>query len=680
MWVPDCFGYNVALPQLLQLAGVRNFFTTKMSWSAITNFPYHSFVWRSPDGSEVLTHLAVIGDPESPGGLATMARAYRQGDIHGEMLTGLGVGDGGGGTVVASIERVRRMGNLSLTPRAAWGYVEPFFERLEQQREQLPVFEGELYLEFHRGIYTTHSEFKRLYRGLERALLAWEAVRAVTGGGPIPEHPWERLSFCQFHDAIPGSSIQLVYDQLEPELKALSDQALQQAASELGVFIRATAPCAGLAVFNPLLLPRRAVIELPTGSKVTLDDGQELPVQPVPDGLLASIPLDGFGLRCLAAPESAIDDAGLSADTAAWDVTPQRLDNGVLHVEFDAQGQISAARDAISDWQLAEPPAFVLYPDNPPYFDAWEVDHGAMRQGGVALGGMQLEVIERGPVRAILRGTAPLGEHSRLTVDYILEAGSDCLRIEAVVDWREEHRLLKYHLPTLCRGRMARYGAPFGSVERPQTPTFPHEEAMWEVPASRWAAVADDAGWDGLAILTEDKYGFSCRDGNLGLSLQRAADDPVRGDPSQPQRLCPDHATDQGVHRMRFALARYRAATQGDQLSTAAQAEALYAPLVIATGNGKSAWTPPVRLASDLVTLVPSWALPSQQGKGFILRLHETLGVPGTLQLAFANPPQAVQPVDLLEGSVEGVGVRKLDELNYEVKVMPYQVVSLRVG
>jgi alpha-mannosidase len=678
MWVPDCFGYNAALPQLLQLAGVRNFFTTKMSWSGITNFPYHSFVWRSPDGAEVLTHLAVIGDPESPGGLAHMARTYRQGDVHGEMLTGLGVGDGGGGTTVASIERVRRMADLSLTPRAGWGYVEPFFERLEQQREQLPVFEGELYLEFHRGIYTTHSEFKRKYRQLERALQAWEAVRVVTGGAPIPEHPWERLCFCQFHDAIPGSSIQLVYDQLEPELQSLSEQALQQAAADLSASVQPDGSCAGLAVFNPLLLPRRAVIELPAGARVTLDDGQDLLIQPVPDGLLASVPLDGFGLRCLSVSDTSAADPGVNV-LPAWEVSPQALDNGLLRVEFDAQGHITLARDAISAWPLAEPPAFILYPDNPPYFDAWEVDHGAMRQGGVSLSGMSLEAIERGPVRGILRGTTPLGEHSRLTVDYILEAGSDVLRIEALVDWREEHRLLKYHLPTLHRGRLARFAAPFGSVARPQVPGFPHEEAMWEVPASRWAAVTDDAGYDGLAIVTEAKYGFSCRDGNLGLSLLRAADDPVRGDPTQPQRLCPDHATDQGMHRIRFALAHYRAASLEGHLSTAAQAEALYAPLVISTVSGKAAWTPPVSVPLDLGTLVPSWALPSRQGGGYILRLHETLGVPGTLQLAFARVPQGVQPVDLLERPVEGVVVDKLDELHYEVKVAPYQVVSLRV-
>lgn len=685
LWVPDCFGYNVALPQLLKLAGVRNFYTSKISWSVITDFPYQSFVWRSPDGSEVLTHLTVIGDgnPETPHSLEHMARAYRQGDVHGEMLTGLGVGDGGGGTTVESIERVRRLANLTHTPSTSWGFVEPFFERLQQQRDQLPVYEGELYLEFHRGIYTTHSEFKRLYRGLERALQAWEAVRAVTGGGPVDEYPWERLCFCQFHDAIPGSSIQLVYDQLQPELQALGDLALGQASKELCSYLRPSGTDKGLAIFNPLLLPCRAFIELPVCSKVILEDGEELPLQGGQDGVLVSVPLEGLGLRCLQIVDEKPASSGVAnpgvSDPAGWQVTPQVLDNGVLHVEFDAQGHISAVRDAVGDWPLAEPPGFMLYPDNPPYFDAWEVDHEALSQGGQAPGETALEVIETGPVRAILRGSAPLGEGSRLTVDYILEAGSNVLRIEAQADWREAHRLLKYHLPTLLRGRMARFGAPFGSVARPQTPALPREEAMWEVPASRWAAVTDDAGRDGLAIVSEAKYGFSCRDGNLALSLLRAADDPVRDDPTQPQRLCPQTATDQGLHRIRFALSRYRAVSQGDQLSTAAQAEALYAPFVLTTADGVPAWTPPVRMASDLGTLVPSWMLPSRQGQGFVLRVHETLGVAGTLSLAFDREPRAVQPVDLLERPVEGVTVNRLDGAHYEVEVRPYQVVSLRV-
>jgi alpha-mannosidase len=226
---------------------------------------------------------------------------------------------------------------------------------------------------------------------------------------------------------------------------------------------------------------------------------------------------------------------------------------------------------------------------------------------------------------------------------------------------------------------MARFAAPFGSVARPQTPALPHEEAMWEVPASRWAAVTDDAGWDGLAIVTEAKYGFSCRDGNLGLSLLRAADDPVRGDPTQPQRLCPDHPGDQGEHRIRFAVSRYHAASRDGHLSTAAQAETLYAPLVIASASGKPAWQPPVQVDGNLGTLVPSWALPARQGGGFILRLHETLGVPTELQLTFVRRTQSVQPVDLLERPVADVPVNRLDEAHYEVKVRPYQVVSLHV-
>ena len=192
-WIPDVFGYSNCLPQILRLAGITRFYTTKMTWSQVTRFPYNSFVWRGSDGvSEVTTHLATIGY----NGQVALAenrdalRRHRQLDVHDALLIGTGLGDGGGGPSEMVAERARRFGNLAGTPRHGWQSSAAFFDDLDAVRDQLPVYQGELYMEAHRGVLTSQAEYKRLYRACESALLAHEALRAVDGAPPLGEAAW----------------------------------------------------------------------------------------------------------------------------------------------------------------------------------------------------------------------------------------------------------------------------------------------------------------------------------------------------------------------------------------------------------------------------------------------------------------------------------------------------------
>ena len=257
-------------------------------------------------------------------------------------------------------------------------------------------------------------------------------------------------------------------------------------------------------------------------------------------------------------------------------------------------------------------------------------------------------------------GRPQLAAHSRLRVDYVFEAESRYLRIETHIDWRESHRLLKFHVPTAYRGRWARFGCPFGSIQRPQLPGVAADEAMWEVPASRWAAVTHEDG-TGLAICTEAKFGFSCRDGDLAVSLLRSAKSP-------------DPHADMGEHHIRFAIGRHAPQTLGDTLSTAAAADALFAPLVLFE-EGRT--VPALFELEDAGTLVPSWVSPAENGRGFIVRLHETNGSAGEARVHFARAPRNVGLVDFL-GRRAG-SVRRIDPGTYAITYRPYQVLSLRV-
>ena len=658
-WLPDVFGYSACLPQVLALGGVSSFFTTKMHWSMVTKFPHTSFVWRSPDGSEVLSHLCSTGYI----GLADVKpmvhalAAHRQSDLHPELLLPMGYGDGGGGVTEGILEKARRLKDLGGLPRAAWTRVDDFFKRMQRTRQRLPRFEGELYLEFHQGTFTTQSEYKRLHRGLERALQAHDAVRALQRGKPLGMEDWQRLSFSEFHDALPGSSIALVYDQLQPELAGLAQKHLAAASQELA----GSGP--GLIAFNPLGFSRKAIVEVPprAGHTACFDGhGRELLTQVSGKGkeakLLVKADLPALGSLALRSGKG----GAKSSSSYAIQATPKLLDNGRLRASFDADGQLSALSLDGQALELAAPCGFRTYMDVPADYEAWNIDPSHLKLGRPAAERLRLKVVEAGPLRARLRGVAALGQRSRLQVDYVLEAESPWLKVELSVDWKEKATLLKFHAPTKYQGPSARFGGPFGSLLRRQVPGLDSDEAKWEVPGSRWAAVIREDE-SGLAIVTEAKYGFSCREGNLGLSLLRGTIDP-------------DPNADQGQHHIRFALGAHRAGFKGHEGGTAAAAESLYAPFVLAPGA--KAVAPPFAF-EGLGSLVPSWVLPSEDGKGMVIRLHETSGRAGhcTLKLAKAG---RLQRVDFLEEALAGSKPSR-PALEYRLDYQPYQILSLKL-
>jgi len=659
VWIPDSFGFTQCLPQLMNLAGVPYFYTSKIAWNHLVRFPYDSFVWKSPDGSSVVAHsslpLAITFEAFH---LTDSARTYEQAGVHNEVFRGVGHCDGGGGPDEETLERARRFANLVGYPKARWDSVEKFFDRLARVRKDLPEYQGELYLELHRGCATSQANFKLFYRRGEKALQAHEAVRAVLGSKPLGFEAWRRVLFAQFHDALPGSSIGLVYEQMNPELEKIGLDHLAAASGDLAH----GGPRAPLAAVNPLPLPRQTPVALSAAEVASLP--KDTPLQRTGSGAKAG------ALAVLTLPPTgAVSVADAAVDTSAtrWTVSPRTLDNGLVRADFDARGQLTGLRIDGQDLLLSAPAGLMLYPEI--LADAWELDRSTLLLGKPAAEELALRVVERGPARATLRGEAKIGRTSRITLDFILEAGSPYLRIEADVDWREpEGTLLKYHLRTAHLARFARYGCPFGSVQRQQVGGHITDEAKWEVYGSRWAALTDEAGSRGLTILTEAKYGFGTRDGDFSVSLLRASKDP-------------DTNADRGRHHIRFAVGAWQTTTDttDGSLSTAAAAEALFAPVVLARTS-----QPPASLFSwsDLGTLLPSWVLPAEDSDGYILRLHETVGGRGTATLRLASPARSVRLVDLLERPLpadQRAACRKIDASCWEIDYTPYQILSLHV-
>jgi alpha-mannosidase len=647
-WLPDVFGYSGCVPQLLRACGVTGFFTTKLSWNSVNRPPHTSFVWRGNDGSEVVSHLVLLHDYNEAVDLRRLredALHHQQAAVHDEFLVPTGYGDGGGGPTEEMCERARRINDLAGMPRVQWGSIESFYEKLNSiaKTGELPVSSGELMLELHRGVYTTHGRLKTTFRALERALQIQEAAHVAAGIGPIDSHAWRRLVFAQFHDYIPGSSIWEVYEKGLPELEQLATDALAATQHALqkneSVTTRASQDSAW---FNPLPLARNWI------------DG---------DNCYHIAPLSGGSPDTLERVQAA------KPRVSATTLTSDRV-----RVTFGAKGELLAlaidgntvALDGVGHQLFA-------YPDHPATFEAWDIDRNTLVNGLPAECIGDPEIVEDG-LCAGVRFTYRAATASTVRVFYHVRATEPVLRIDFDIDWQDLAYLLKSVLETEYKGRMARFGAPFGSTLRGQWPGYAREEALWEVPFSRWLAVTDDAQANGLVVITKDRYGASVRDGTVGVTLLRSAfvkeadhHPEIRETPNRPVY------SDIGTQHVSLAIGHHRRVLPLEE-HAAALADTLFTPCVRLSANTGFVQNCGFLGIQNAATLLPCWAEPVQNGL-WALRLHETNGELGEVRIEIAAGWNAADaefgtPSDAIAAEKWQTGSLMIPYRSYEAKTV----------
>lgn len=603
LWIPDVFGYCGCLPQIMRECDVEYFFTTKLTWSTITRFPYSSFRWRGIDGTEVITHVTQTCGYNTlllPKELREEALAYRQSDVHDEFLVPSGHGDGGGGPTMEQCERQRRYSSILGIPNTRWGRIDDFFAGLEGIRDQLPAYQGELYFEYHRGIFTSHHRLKTAFRGLEAALREEEAVHAVLGKGEVDDKAWKRLIFAQFHDYIPGSSVWQVYAEGVPEMEDLALDCRNRAEKALGA--EGEAPAGR---FNPLPLPLDFT-----------EQGKTYRLPPLSGGPLSELE----ELVC----------GGLVAKEGS-------LANGRVQAAFDERGCLIGLIVDGEEVAFAGAAEIWTYPDNPHEYDCWDIDRQTLSLGNPLATSVTFVGSGTDAEGAFLKYEQSLGKGSHLVTTYRLCPGSPVLLVEHAIDWQEEETLLKMVVPTEYTGTHARYGAPFGSVRRTQQAGDAKAEAMFEVPGSRWVMVADDSEFRGLFGVTENNYGFTARDGHLGISLLRAAHLPwVEQDKALARELPASEFSDTGqIHTIRYALGLHKAESPREEMPPALAESLFTTPLAC---DGKFVSSAFLGLEGG-PSLQPVWAQPVEDG--FLLRLHETLGRLGKCRVLLKDGARA---------------------------------------
>ncbi len=616
-WLPDCFGFSPALPQLLRQAGVDSFFTIKVNWSETNKFPHDLFWWEGLDGSRVLAHtfdnpLGGYNGRVTVDSYLPTWRNFRGKAQHDETLLAVGFGDGGGGVTPEMIERQRQLEDFPALPRARWGTVGEFFARAHETagRRALPEWSGEIYLELHRATLTTQSGVKKLHRRAERALTTAETVASLAHllGAPAPknlEKIWRGVLKNEFHDILPGSSIREVYQNAEAELaQAITAAAAEQAAALDALVARLPAG----EIEDALVIVNPSLDERP----ITLPDA----------GVFSEETLAPLTVRVVSAARLTAAE-GLTASA-------RHLENRHLRVDIGEDGTIArlvhkqTGREALAGrgnqlWIYAR--------DTPRSWDAWDIDEDYEQRGEEVFAGAPPELVAGEAAIRVERRF----RNSSIAQTYRLAANGRRLDIETHIDWHDRRVLLRTLTPVAARARFASAECAFGIIERPTHRNTSWEQAAFETVAHRFLDLSEPGF--GVALLNDAKYGHSAKNNVLGLSLVRGA-------------IYPDVLADEGEQTFTYAL--YPHAGTWHEGGVRQEGEALNQPLIYARAPRLAEGThEPLRPSGIAAAL--SGLKTAEDGDGLIARVYEPAGARGPFAL---QPPPGWRvegPLNLME-------------------------------
>ena len=658
LWLPDVFGYSAALPQILKKCGVDVFMTQKISWNETNTFPHHTFIWEGIDGTQITSHFLPTNtynfDNRPRQFVESEKRFAQSGELDG-FLNLYGIGDGGGGPSRKHIEFALRAQNTEGLPRVQLRSAESFFETLRKiPASTLPVWRGELYLEFHRGTYTTQALMKKYNRLLEHMLHDVEFFSVLAARRPAElDEIWKETLLNQFHDILPGSSIGWVYRDAhaasEKNLALLEQFRTELLHDIVGAHdVRVVRPDAGpvpvkpgvYVVFNTLAWEREivAAFEVPgKGSYEILDsDGASVPCSR--DGKILrarmSVPSAGYAVFTVAATKAPEHSGDVTA-------TEKRLENDIVRVTIANDGRITSIyrKDTRREYVADAANEFTLWEDLPYAYDAWDISHYYRETTPERARLVEKSVVSAGGVFGAVKLVFEIGK-ARIEEVLSLESGSPTVRADCRVVWNESKKHLRVGARTTIHAAQARYEIQFGTVERPTSMNTSWDEARFEVAAHRFADLTQpDAGF---AIMNDCKYGHRIVGNEVELTLLKSAKHP-------------DPDADMGEHTFTFAYMPHLGASDSDVVFRTAHE--LNAPVVTADAthpkHSSHSW---FRVDGGRVKL--ETVKPSEDAKGIVLRLYETGGTNATVSVHVPERYTSGFEADLLENNGKQVKVK----------------------
>ncbi|MDR0908587.1 MAG: glycosyl hydrolase-related protein [Spirochaetaceae bacterium] len=659
LWLPDVFGYAAALPQILKGCRISYFVTSKIGWNDTTHFPYDKFIWKGIDGTGVKTvfissNIAGYNGNVNAHELIGRWNEIQHKEVQSATISSIGQGDGGGGTLRSDLEMARRFKDLEGAPRAQWTKVSDImramFEEMGADSASLPVWQGELYLELHRGTYTSQAETKRYNRKIEFALRQAEwllSMAALSEGKAYPHEQltgiWKRFLTNQFHDIIPGSSMGKVYEEAEAEYRALTAE-IEGLISHKGT--KDTKEDENLIVVNDLNWERTELIKLPNS------DYREVTVP-------------SLGWTSL---ETKTPAPSAPPREPVFTFSKDHLETPFYTISFNDKAEITSLFDKRQGREYAQGPLnkFVFAEDVPIFWEAWDIDKDWREhiiEDSVVL--LSSEVLENNAFCFVLQNTYKVGNASRLTQKIIFYAHNPRIDFKTHSDWHEKRRLLKTEFNTSIFTNNVRCEVQYGHLVRNTTENLPQDRARFEICAHKWISL-EEADY-GIALLNDCKYGHDVDGGRMRLSLLRSP-------------LAPDPHADQGEHDFTYSLYPFAGSFVESGLIHAAYE--LNSPLKLVQNAPAGVNAKDFQKDYSFATLdnpaviIESLKMAEDKSAAIVLRLYESLGTKAKAALTFNTALKKAEETDMLEGNGKALGV---EGRGLSLEFRPFEIKTLKL-
>lgn len=608
-WIPDSFGYNAQLPQILKGCGMKYFVTSKIGWNDTNAFPYDLFVWEGIDGTKIPAHM-IIGAYEGKNEPEQIQQCWdkiRHKDLQPILMRSIGEGDGGGGTMLEDLEQMQREHDLQGLPRNRWGRLEDAMDEIfaASPPSTLPIYKGELYLELHRGTYTVQADIKKGNRALETALhnadylLAMvfaneEMSKRVRDAKVLINKAWRELLTNQFHDILPGSCINKAME----EAKDSYSKAIDTVKRAMELLQDDNAP---KRTFDLTCTPPATIKRKDSRTSGCIVEGSTIRTP------WCEMQLDGYG--------------GIASLCA---VGPNGTSREIVG-EGKSLNTMTLSQDTTINW------------------DAWDMEYDTLARRTRIEKPVGIEIETKGG-NAVVRMRYRLSERSSLSQTMTVHANERRIDFDTVVDWHEEHKILRAEFPTTIQSPSAQFAVPFGHVDRSTTENTSIERAQFEVPAHRWVHLGDASA--SCILASASKYGYRVKDGEMSISLLRS--------PSAP-----DPKADMGRHEFSYSFF-----VEDGQEGVSK-----------AIDDGYCVSNPPVRFATDATLPIKASTVNgkvvletvkvSEKEDGIVFRFYEALGSVGILDLSHYDSSvfKEVYECDMIEENFTKLEGRDLERL-----------------
>lgn len=682
LWLPDVFGYSWALPQILKKSGIDTFMTTKISWNQFNRMPHDTFKWKGIDGSEVLTHFITTPDPWSEPGswfytyngqltpktVKGVWDAYSEKEMNKDLLIAYGYGDGGGGVNRDTLEQRRCIDKIPGLPHlktsTAGEYFRDLKETVENTEQFVHTWDGELYLEYHRGTYTSQGHNKRMNRKMELLYrkVEWLAVMHAIAAGTLEKANqekltvgWKHILTDQFHDIIPGSSIHEVYEDSRKDYEFIESVAREVEAEIMENTVQKQEHI--YTVFNTSGWKRKEVVPIPNVKKGIYKDteGNVLKTQKAETVTYVEVPdVPSMGMKKI------IFEAGETVEEATPFVMNQRdIETPYYEISLNQYGQITRLfdkefeREVLPKGERAN--VLQMFEDKPLDNDAWDIDIFYQQKMREITDLVKCEVVECGALRMVIQMRWNY-MNSFIEQEMILYSDSRRIDFKTFVDYHENHQLLKAAFPVDIRSTYATYDVQYGNVRRPNHWNTSWDQARFESVAHRWADLSERNY--GVSLLNDCKYGHDIKDNVIRISLLKAATHP-------------DHLQDQGEHEFTYALLPHG----GDFVAgnTVQEAFALNDAMEVIAGEVSLGCTSFLSFDNEQVEV--DAVKKSEDGNYVVIRFHEFAGAKQQVTMNLGFTYQSWSEADLRE--------RPIGTLHTEdticMSVNPYEIKTILI-